>query len=116
MPKTSTLVLVAAFACLPSAGALAQTPATAPAAAPPAPVVAIAAPACEKPEFPGKVAPDPRIRKWSADFRAYLECLKAYVGERNATIEANSKAAKKAVEEFNSDVAEFNEQVKSLSD
>ena len=112
MKSASLLALVAFAAALP---ALAQAPA-APAAAPaPVPVVEIAAHKCEKPEFPGKLAPDTRIRKWSADFRAYIDCLKVYIGERNATIEANSKAAKSAVEEFNSNVAEFNEQVKALN-
>ena len=83
--------------------------------APAAPVVTIAGHKCEKPEFPGKIAPDTRIRKWSADFRLYVDCLKAYIAERNAAIEANSKAAKSAVDEFNTNVAEFNETIKSLN-
>jgi hypothetical protein len=108
-----TVSLYAAAALVAAGTALAQAPA--PAAAPPAPTVTIAGHKCEKPEFPGKVAPDTRIRKWSADFRLYVDCLKAYIAERNATIEANSKAAKTAVEEFNTNVAEFNETIKSLN-
>jgi hypothetical protein len=77
---------------------------------------AIAAPSCTKPEFPGKVAPQARQKRWSDDFKVYIECLKTYIGERNAAIEANSKAAKAAVDEFNTNVAEFNAQVKSLSE
>ena len=61
----------------------------------------------------GQVAPR---GEWSDDFSGYIECLKGYIGERNATIEANSKAAKTAVEEFNTNVDEFNEQIKSLSE
>jgi len=110
MPKTSALL---AGAFLAVAGSpLAQAPAPAPSAPPPT----IAAPACTKPEFPGKVAPQSRQKKWSDEFKAYIECLKGYIGERNAAIEANSKAAKAAVDEFNTNVAEFNEQIKSLSE
>ena len=65
--------------------------------------------------MPGRLAPETRIRKWSADFRGYVDCLKGYIGERNATIEANSKAAKAAVDEFNTSVTEFNETIRSLN-
>ena len=108
MIKTSTLALGLVLAGV----ALAQTPAPAPTA----PMPTIAAHSCAKPEFPGKVAPQSRQKKWSEDFKAYVECLKTYIGERNAAIEANSKAAKAAVDEFNTNVAEFNEQIKSLSE
>lgn len=109
MIKTSILALGLVLA----GGALAQQPA---AQQPTAPLPTIAAHTCEKPEFPGKVAPQSRQKKWSDDFKQYVECLKAYIGERNAAIEANSKAAKSAVDEFNTNVAEFNAQVKSLSE
>ena len=112
--KTVMFLAAAAFVAAPAA--LAQTAAPAPAtASSPAVLPAIDAHKCEKPEFPGKLAPETRIRKWSTDFRTYIDCLKAYIGERNATIEANSKAAKSAVDEFNSNVAEFNDQVKLLN-
>ncbi|MFI4925791.1 MAG: hypothetical protein ACHQJ7_11705 [Vicinamibacteria bacterium] len=81
-----------------------------------APMPAIAGHTCAKPEFPGKVATQSRQKKWSDDFKGYIECLKTYIGERNAAIEANSKAARTAVEEFNADVAEFNAHIKSLSE
>jgi len=110
MIRSSTLVLGLVLA----GAALAQAPAPAP--APTAPLPSVAAHACTKPEFPGKVAPQSRQKKWSEEFKAYVECLKTYIGERNATIEANSKAAKSAVDEFNTNVAEFNAQVKSLSE
>ena len=122
--RLATFIAAAAFVAAGSAHAQ-QSPAPAPAAgaAPAAgtpavitaPLPTIAAHKCEKPEFPGKMAPDTRLRKWSADFRGYVDCLKVYIGERNATIEANSKAAKAAVEEFNTNVNEFNETVKSLN-
>jgi len=110
MIRSSTLVLGLVLA----GAALAQAPAPAP--APTAPLPSVAAHACTKPEFPGKVAPQSRQKKWSEEFKAYVECLKTYIGERNAAIEANSKAAKSAVDEFNTNVAEFNAQVKSLSE
>ena len=110
MHKTSAFLVGAALAVAGSA--IAQAPPPAPMAPPPI----IAAHACTKPDFPGKVAPMARQKRWSDDFKAYIECLKTYIGERNAAIEANSKAAKAAVDEFNVNVAEFNEQIKSLSE
>jgi len=96
---------LAAAAILLAAPALAQS--TAPAAAP---VVSIAPPACEKPgTFPGRVAEQARVIKWANGMRAYTDCLKAYVGERNAVIDANAKQAKSAVDEYNAAVKEFNE-------
>lgn len=110
MNKTSSLLVGAALALAGSA--FAQAPAPAPMASMPT----IAGHTCAKPEFPGKVAPQSRQKKWSDDFKVYIECLRTYIGERNAAIEANSKAAKTAVEEFNTDVAEFNAHIKSLSE
>lgn len=113
MTKPIFLAVAAALA-LTCGTLVAQTPAPAP-AAPSAPLPTIEGHKCEKPEFPGKIAPESRIRKWSNDFRAYVDCLKAYIAERNAAIEANSKAAKSAVEEFNTNVTEFNDTIKSLN-
>jgi hypothetical protein len=103
---------VAGIALASAGSALAQGAAPAPAA----PMPTVAAHTCTKPEFPGKLAPQTRHKKWSDDFKLYVECLKGYIGERNAAIEANSKAAKAAVEEFNVNVTEFNEQIKSLGE
>ena len=72
--------------------------------------------ACEKPEFPGKVSVDAKIKRWINEFKAYTECLKAYIAERNAVIEANAKSAKAAVDEFNSSVTEFNATMKTLQE
>lgn len=113
MTKPTVLILAVALAL--ASWAQAQTPAASTPTAPTAPLPVIAAHTCEKPEFPGKIASETRIRKWSTDFRGYVDCLKAYIGERNATIEANSKAAKSAVEEFNTSVTEFNETIKTLN-
>lgn len=99
LPRTA----LAASALVLAAQALAQAPA-------PAPVVNVAPHACTKPaEFPGRVAQQQRIVKWSSDVRAYTECLKAYVAERNATIDANAKQAKSAIDEYNAAVKDFND-------
>ena len=71
---------------------------------------------CTKPTFPGKSATDVKIRRWSADYKDYTECLKAYVGARNAVIDVNAKAANAAVAEFNTSVKEYNDTIKSLQD
>jgi hypothetical protein len=93
------------------------TPAHAQSPAAPAPAPTVVAPhKCEKPEIPGRLAPETRIRKWSVDFKVYGDCLKAYIAERNAVIEAQGKAAKATVDEFNASVHEFNEAVKALND
>lgn len=104
MQKLRRFVAIALAAALAPVS-FAQTPAAAPAVAPPT---------CVKPEFPGRVAVDAKLRRWSKEFKDYIDCLKAYVGERNAVIDANSKAAKAAVDEFNASVTEYNETVTSM--
>lgn len=108
--KPAAACLVALLVTAPLAPALAQTPAT-PAAPPPVP-----SHTCEKPEFPGRVAPEPKLRRWQTQFRAYVDCMKSYLAERNAVIEAQSTKAKAAVDEINAAVTEYNETVKSLGD
>lgn len=108
--KPAAACLAALLVTAPLAPALAQAPAT-PAEPPPVP-----SHACVKPEFPGRVAPQPKLRRWQADFRAYVDCMKAYLAERNASIDAQAAKAKAAVDEINASVAEYNETVKSLDD
>lgn len=69
---------------------------------------------CVKPEFPGRVAVQPKLRRWQADFKAYIDCLKTYLDERNAAIDAQAAKAKATVDEINKSVAEYNETIKSL--
>ncbi|CAG0992951.1 hypothetical protein BURK1_02370 [Burkholderiales bacterium] len=97
------VLLAAAFAFALPPNSHAQTPQTVPPHK------------CEKPEFPGRVSPQAKLQRWTSDFRAYLECVKAYVNERNAAIDAQSKAAKIAVDEFNAGVTEYNETVKTFA-
>ena len=98
--KPAAACLAALLVTAPLAPALAQVPATS--AVPPVP-----SHTCVKPEFPGRVAPQPKLRRWQADFRAYVDCMKAYLAERNASIDALAAKAKAAVDEINANVAEF---------
>lgn len=69
---------------------------------------------CVKPEFPGRVSPEPKIRRWQSDYRAYIDCLKAYLNERKAAIEAQTAKANSIIDQINADIAEYNETIKSL--
>ena len=107
--KPAAACLAALLVTAPLAPALAQVPATS--AVPPVP-----SHTCVKPEFPGRVASESMLRRWQTDFRAYVDCMKAYLAERNAAIDAQAAKAKAAVDEINASVAEYNETVKSLDD
>ena len=77
--------------------ALAQAP-----AAPAAPEVPPAK--CEpKPAYPGlKALQDERKREtFQKDLKSYQDCIKAYVGDRKAAVDANNAAMRTAVEEHN---------------
>lgn len=108
--KPAAACLAALLVTAPLAPALAQVPAT-PAAPPPVP-----SHSCVKPEFPGRIASESMIRRWQTDFRAYVDCMKAYIAERKAAIDAQAAKAKAAVDEINANVAEYNETVKSQGD
>jgi hypothetical protein len=82
--KPAAACLAALLVTAPLAPALAQAPAT-PAEPPPVP-----SHACVKPEFPGRVASQSAIRRWQTDFRSYVDCMKAYIADRNAAIAAQS--------------------------
>jgi hypothetical protein len=91
-----------AFA-LGATAALAQAPA-APAATGAAPVPAIPPAKCEpKPVYPGvKAIQDEKKREaFQLELKSYQDCIKAYVGERKAFVEASNAAIRAAVEEHN---------------
>ena len=59
---------------------------------------------CEpKPEYPGRLAlqVDSARRNFERNQKAYDTCMKAYLADRNAAIEANKKAANAAIDEYN---------------
>jgi hypothetical protein len=97
MKRTVLAIALAAGA----SAALAQAPA-APAAAPAAPEVPAAK--CEpKPAYPGlKALQDERKREtFQKDLKSYQDCIRIYVGERKAAVDANNAAMRVAVEEHN---------------
>jgi len=108
--KRTALALALAF-CATSA--LAQAPA-APAAPVPAatPAISVTPAKCEpKPVYPGvKVMQDDKKREaFSLVLKNYQDCVKAYVAERKATVEANNAAIRAAVEEHNAVLTKFRE-------
>ncbi len=77
----------------------------APAAAPAAPV--IAPNTCVKPEYPGKMASSQRFNAFNREYTAYGECVKKYVEETKALMNAAIAAVNGAVEDFNKFTAEI---------
>jgi len=86
--------------------ALAQAPAAPAAPAVPAtPAAPDVSPAkCEpKPAYPGlKALQDERKREtFQKDLKSYQDCIRTYVGDRKAAVDANNAAMRAAVEEHN---------------
>ena len=106
-PFVATLC-AASFAVIASVGQ--AQPAPAPAAAPtavPAPV--IGPNTCVKPEYPGKTAPQQRFNAFNRDYTKYGECVKKYVEDTKAIMNAAIAAVNGAVEDFNKFTAEIHE-------
>lgn len=101
----------------------AQAPAPA-AAVPPAPqgsatetpLPAVPKPNCVAPEYPGKLAVNnnmnSKISAFNRDYKAYAACVKKYVDDNRALIDAVVAANNRAVEEYN----QFNENLKKQVD
>jgi hypothetical protein len=108
--KRTALALALAFC---ATAALAQAPAAPAAPAPAAtPAVAVAPAKCEpKPVYPGvKAMQDDKKREaFSLVLKNYQDCVKTYVAERKATVEANNAAIRAAVEEHNAVLTKFRE-------
>ncbi|MBL0142006.1 MAG: hypothetical protein IPP91_07985 [Betaproteobacteria bacterium] len=90
--------------------ALAQAPATPPAAtapaatAPTAPAAVVPQPKCEpKPVYPGPTGmqDEKKVDAFRATLKAYQDCVKAYVAERKTVIDASNTAIRALVEEHN---------------
>lgn len=97
MMKRTALALALAVG---ATAALAQAP-----AAPATPAAPQIPPAkCEpKPVYPGvkAVQDDSKREKFQAQIKAYQDCVKAYVTERKAFVEASNAAIRTTVEEHN---------------
>ena len=110
-------LLLALFAVLAitTSTAFAQTPAPATGATPAA---AAAAPAsttqtCVKPgHYPGKKASDNKKEAWIADIRAWGDCVKNYVADLRAQVDAKIKLANSTIEEYNTGVKDLQEEQK----
>jgi hypothetical protein len=87
-----------------NSGAMAQTPAAAPAAS---------ATACVKPgHYPGKKASDTRKEAWMKEMRTWGDCVKAQVADLRAEIESRAKLANSTIEEYNAGLKELQEEQK----
>jgi hypothetical protein len=114
---TTNRLLLALVATLAVAGtaAFAQAPAPATGAAPAASAAAAASSTqtCTKPgHYPGKKASDNKKEAWIADVRAWGDCVKNYVADLRAQVDAKIKLANSTIEEYNAGVKELQEEQK----
>ena len=91
-----------------SLGAAAQTPSPAAAGAP-----LVAPNTCVKPEFSGRLASDPNMTTFNRQFKAYGECVKAYVEHNKAIAEAATAAANRVVDEYNTYTADVKAKIEA---
>ena len=101
------LIFTASIVAL-SLGAAAQTPAPATAAAP-----LVAPNTCVKPEYSGRLASDPKMTNFNRQFKAYGDCVKAYVDQNKAIAEAATEAANRLVDEYNSYTVEVKAKIEA---
>jgi hypothetical protein len=95
---------IAAF----SLGAAAQTPPPATAAAP-----LVAPNTCVKPGFSGRLESDPNMTTFNRQFKAYGDCVKAYVEQNKAIAEAATAAANRVVDEYNTYTADVKAKIEA---
>ncbi|HEX3633564.1 MAG TPA: hypothetical protein VHZ01_13730 [Casimicrobiaceae bacterium] len=88
--------------------AAAQTTPPATAAAP-----LVAPNTCVKPEFSGRLASDPNMTTFNRLFKAYGECVKAYVEQNKAIAEAATAAANRVVDEYNTYTADVKAKIEA---
>jgi hypothetical protein len=109
------LALFAAIAIALSFGiatAFAQAPAPATGATPAAATDSTIQ-TCVKPgHYPGKKASDNKKEAWIADVRAWGDCVKTYVTDLRAQVDAKIKLANSTIEEYNAGVKELQEEQK----
>jgi hypothetical protein len=101
-------ILIATGLALGSLAAFAQAPA--PEAAPAPAAAGIPPFQCEpKPVYPGidKIRSEKDLDNLKVTVKKYQDCVKAYVGERNATSKAHTEAGNAAVREHNAVMKKF---------
>ena len=101
---TSLRLLCFLFAGALAAPALAQT--AVPSGA------GLAKPNCTKPdEFPGTLASDRQRQTWQKEYTAYSDCMKKFISEQKALAEPYLKAYNAAIDDYNTNIKVFNEQI-----
>ena len=104
------VALFAAIAITIATGtAFAQTPAAATGTA----AAASDTQTCARPgHYPGKKASDNKKEAWIAEVRAWGDCVKSYVADLRAQVDAKIKLANSTIEEYNAGVKELQEEQK----
>jgi hypothetical protein len=77
-----------------------------------APLPTIPPPNCKQPEYPGSNALNSTITAFNKDYKAYGECIRNYVQENKAWIDAVLETNNRAIEEYN----KYNTELKKLID
>jgi hypothetical protein len=77
-----------------------------------APLPTIPPPNCKQPEYPGSRALNSTIVVFNRDYKAYGECIRNYVQENKAWIDAVAETNNRVVEEYN----KYNTELKKLID
>ena len=93
-----------------TAFAFGATIAAAQAPGPAAPLPDVPKPQCEKPEWPGRHATRNQQQNFDRTFKAYGECTKAYVDERQAAARAHQTSAQAAIDEYNAVLTAINKE------
>jgi hypothetical protein len=64
-------------------------------------------PKCEpKPDYPGKLASDVRIKAYNKTMKDYGECMRKYIDDNRDRAKQHYDAANAAIEEFNATMKE----------
>ena len=64
-------------------------------------------PKCEpKPDFPGKLASDVRIKAYNKTMKDYSDCMRKYIDENREMSKKYIEAGNAAIEEFNATMKE----------
>jgi len=95
--------------------AVAQT--TAPLPAPTVSDAAVPKHTCVRPgDVPGNLASDTQRKMWQKDYATYSDCLKKFINDQRAAAEPYNKASNAAIDEYNTAVKYFNDQIEKLKE
>ena len=105
--------LIAGLVLAAALPAFAQTPAPA-APATPAATADLPKHNCTKPgEFPSRLATEGQQRQYQKDYVAFTECLKKFALEQQALAEPHMKASNATINEYNTAVKAYNDEVET---